>query len=153
MNVKVFALVYLIGSAFILISCSSTPQSRIEENPMMYNQLPSEYKNAVREGRIEKGMPPEAVFLAWGKPYSISEKEDAHSKSLIWYYATRRFLRHSSYDYDPIYYPYYFYSPEPGCYIIDPEGYVQFIDNKVVSWEKHINEYQSKNFVINRLLD
>ena len=57
--------------ASVLVSCmASTPGDRISRNPTLYNSLPSYQQQLVQQGRIESGMSPDAVFLAWGAPNS-----------------------------------------------------------------------------------
>lgn len=52
-----------------LASCApSTPQQRIAKNPAAYQSLTTKHKEQVSQGLISRGMPPEAVILAWGPP-------------------------------------------------------------------------------------
>lgn len=50
-----------------------TPQVRIQSNPQLFAALPAAQKSLVSQGQIDRGMAPEAVFLAWGKADSIFE--------------------------------------------------------------------------------
>ncbi len=53
----------------LVASCVSVnPQSRIKQNPAMYNSLSPEHKEMVQQGKICNGMTQNAVFLAWGMP-------------------------------------------------------------------------------------
>ncbi len=46
----------------------STVDSRIKQNPAAYANLSASEQALVRQGRIDEGMSPEAVYLAWGSP-------------------------------------------------------------------------------------
>jgi len=52
----------------LLASCSSTPTSRIEQNPAIYKNLSSKHQGLVSKGQIARGMTKPAVFLAMGHP-------------------------------------------------------------------------------------
>jgi len=54
--------------ALLLASCASTPQSRIQKNPEMFLSLPKKDQNLVKQGKIDRGMSEQAVFLAMGNP-------------------------------------------------------------------------------------
>ncbi len=57
--------------ALLLPACQqASPATRIEENPVMFANLPAEDKPLVRMGQIRTGMSTYAVFLAWGHPDS-----------------------------------------------------------------------------------
>lgn len=60
---------FLLLAALVFASCApSTPESRIAANPAKYEALSSKHQELVRQGRIDAGMPPDAVALAWGNP-------------------------------------------------------------------------------------
>jgi len=54
--------------ALLLASCASTPQTRIEKNPELFLKLPKKDQTLVKQGKIDRGMSPEAVYLAMGNP-------------------------------------------------------------------------------------
>jgi hypothetical protein len=55
------------AGALFLGGCS-TPQSRISNNPDLYNSLSARHQQLVAQGQIAPGMPRNAVWLAWGGP-------------------------------------------------------------------------------------
>ncbi len=55
-----------------LSSCASTPNTRIERNPGKFSQLPPYQQSLVEQGRIQKGMSKDGVYLAMGKPDRVS---------------------------------------------------------------------------------
>ena len=62
-----FALLLLVAG--LLASCApSTPEARIAANPAKYESLSSKHQQLVRQGKIDTGMSPDAVALAWGSP-------------------------------------------------------------------------------------
>lgn len=64
----------------------STPEGRIAAYPEMFQGLDGRHQQLVREGRIERGMPPPAVFLAWGRPAREYAGADERSSTLRWDY-------------------------------------------------------------------
>jgi hypothetical protein len=64
----------------LLASCSSTPQSRIKNNPELFLSLTPKHQALVKEGKIDRGMPEKAVYLAMGNPDSkITGNRDGRS--------------------------------------------------------------------------
>lgn len=62
-------LLALSAAALFLESCqTATPMTRIEQNPVMFRQLPPAQQLLVQQGRICEGMTKDAVYLAWGNP-------------------------------------------------------------------------------------
>lgn len=64
----------------LLANCTiGTPQSRIDQNPSLYESLPSKHRELISKGRIAKGMSKSAVFLALGDPNRKTEgfRDDA----------------------------------------------------------------------------
>jgi len=117
---KIIFLPLLSLAAVVLASCaSSSPTSRIEKNPAIFDRVPSSQRGLVEEGRIENGMGKDAVFIAWGKPDSVAEGESDRRRFERWTYTSlkpvlsnsfyggyggygRGFSRYGSY-YDPYY--------------------------------------------------
>lgn len=58
-----------IVAGLVFPACApSTPQSRIERNPELFAALSKKEQSLVQQGQISRGMPPDAVVLAWGPP-------------------------------------------------------------------------------------
>jgi hypothetical protein len=67
-RVLFFALTFVItAAALILVGCATT-ESRISQNPEMYQHLSARDQALVNQGQIRKGMTMDAVWLAWGTP-------------------------------------------------------------------------------------
>ena len=117
-----------LAAALSLASCVSTPASRIQKNPALFNSLPPSQKTLVEAGQIAEGnlngksatrwiysslqpvyTPPPSFWAGpyWGGPY--------------W----------GPGFYRP-YYPYY----NDVTYVPVDTGYVLFINGKVKSWER-----------------
>lgn len=100
--------VTLVG--LLLSNCATvTPQSRIEKNPDIYESLPSEHQELVKQRQLAEGMSKNAVFLAWGKADRESDSFKDGKKSSTWYYTTSSptYSHHvsvgSRYNYSPYY--------------------------------------------------
>lgn len=58
-----------VTAGLMLASCvPSTPQARIAQSPEMFAALDPSEQALVQQGQIATGMPPDAVYLAWGRP-------------------------------------------------------------------------------------
>jgi hypothetical protein len=67
-RVLFFSLTFAItAAALILVGCATT-ESRISQNPEMYQHLSARDQALVNQGQIRKGMTMDAVWLAWGTP-------------------------------------------------------------------------------------
>lgn len=67
------------GRAVVAILClwlgacaAQTPAARIQRDPAAFQALSSRHQGLVQQGRIERGMSREAVYLAWGPPHRVS---------------------------------------------------------------------------------
>ena len=65
--------IYLVLLTFFLCNCTSTIESRIQENPKLYSALTGKEKKAVSNGLILRGMSQDAVYIAWGRPSGVKE--------------------------------------------------------------------------------
>ena len=48
--------------------------------------LSPEFKALVNDGQIRSGMTPDAVYIAWGKPAQILQREDQDGVVTVWLY-------------------------------------------------------------------
>lgn len=62
--------VALLASGF-LAGCASSQMNRIDSNREIYESWPIETKQAVLDGKVEPGMTPDMVRVAWGKPTEV----------------------------------------------------------------------------------
>jgi hypothetical protein len=80
-------------TALFFVQCSSTPRTRIEKNPQMFSQLSAKDRHLVTHGLISEGMTRNAVFLAWGRPDSVSVGVNRGRESENWTYEGQRPVR------------------------------------------------------------
>lgn len=80
----------------LFTQCSSTPTTRIEKNPQMYGKLSAKDQHLVTHGLIHEGMTRDAVFLAWGRPDSVSVGVNRGRESENWTYEGQRPIRSMS---------------------------------------------------------
>lgn len=85
---KVFVLPLI---AAVLASCApTTPEARIAANLASFQQLDRKHQELVRQGRLDAGMPAEAVALAWGPPARRFDGQDGAATTSRWDYAGSR---------------------------------------------------------------
>ena len=61
--------ILLLGSLVLFGACvPTTPEARIDQNPEKFWKLSDEDQALVRKGEIRRGMSPDGVYYAWGKP-------------------------------------------------------------------------------------
>jgi hypothetical protein len=83
-------------AALFFVQCSSTPKTRIEKNPQMFAKLNAQDRNLVYKGLIREGMTRDAVFLAWGRPDSVSIGVNRGRESETWTFEGQRPIRSMS---------------------------------------------------------
>lgn len=131
-----------VAAALLFSSCASTVQSRIEQNPGVFDTLSEKEKQLVQQGQIGRGMPKGGVFLAWGRPDHVTRGHHDGKDFEAWRYSA----------YEPVYTqtiglgvgfgPYGRYGWDPG-YAYSTDIYyrphtaarVDFHDNRVTGWE------------------
>lgn len=136
-----------IAAGLLAASCApSTPQARIDRHPEKFASLKAGQRSLVQQGRIERGMPPDAVYLAWGSPSRSFQGSKAGKNTERWDYVGSRAV------YSPGFYGAYGYSPYghhgPHGYGygfgISPEiayvpyraASVWFVNDRVDAWER-----------------
>ncbi|MFC5457006.1 hypothetical protein [Prosthecobacter fluviatilis] len=139
------------------VQCSSTPRTRIEKNPQMFSKLSSKDRELVSHGLIREGMTRDAVFLAWGRPDSVSVGINRGKESENWTYEGQRPVRsmnmgmgfgYGGFGYGGFGYPGfggfgpYGYGGYPMwgsgtsvTYIPYTAGTADFVNGRVVSWK------------------
>jgi hypothetical protein len=80
-------------AAFVMSSCATAFERRIERYPEAWAQLPEEHKALAAQARVAEGMGRDAVFFSWGPPHRVSEGADRG----------RRFERWDYFAYTPVY--------------------------------------------------
>ena len=129
----------LATAAIVLTSCS-TPQTRISENPDLYQSLSHRDQALVTQGQIRIGMSKTAVWLAWGTTDRKIIGNMGSGPTETWIYTY-----YASYPYYPYYAPWdiYFGAPlyDPFCYswfpqsIAYPGKVVTFANGRVASFQ------------------
>ncbi len=145
--------------AAFLSSCASNAtlrERRITSNPDAYETLSEADKALVSSGKVREGFSKEMVFLSWGRPDDIRQGSKKGVPYETWTYTGSQPVSHSSlsigvgHGYGGGYYPYrspyrshhYYNQPYFGFY---PSvgttysrvrvGQVEFLNDRVVSWE------------------
>ena len=133
---------YLIFLTLLICNCNSTIESRIQNNPQLYSALTGPEKKAVSKGLIIKGMSQDAVYLAWGRPSGIIER-NSYGKSIEkWRYSSLMPVVNQNFLYnDYHYYHHYdhcspFYHSTNVGYVPYTSAVVEFENQKVTSWEQ-----------------
>jgi len=137
--------------AAVLCSCATnhSPQTRIQKNPQLFNELSPKEKALVNRGQIAKGMSTSAVFLSWGNPDKEILGYKNNESFIEWRY-TRLRPSYSPSIYGTIGYPYrrrsyrnyvnYGLGIGSGVhYIPEKKAAVWFKHGKVNSWEQYNN--------------
>jgi hypothetical protein len=137
-----------VSSALLCVSCvPSTPQARIQRNPEKFSALSAKDRGLVEQGKIARGMPRDAVYLAWGSPSGVFQGTRENKTTERWDYSGSRPVYmtgfYGGYGYGPYgYHGRYGYSglgfglgPEV-AYIPYRVASVWFLDNRVDAWER-----------------
>lgn len=76
-----------IGLVLVLLftGCTVMRSVRIQQNRTAYDSWPAEMQKAVSDGKVVKGMSPEMVRVAWGKPSQSSS--DPFNTYMYWMYS------------------------------------------------------------------
>ena len=94
----------------------------------MFATLTPEMQALVNEGQVRRGMTPDAVYIAWGKPSQVLQQEDQRGLVLFWLY-------HGGWMEETRYWPHYGRMPvsdyQPRTYV---SAEITFINGVVDSW-------------------
>lgn len=131
-----------------LVSCiPSTPQTRIQQSPRLFAALSANHRTLVQQGQITRGMSPDAVYLAWGRPSGVFQGSKAGDLTERWDYVASRPVDvtnfYGSYGYGG-YGPHGRYGYSAIGFGLGPEiaylpyrtGSVWFLNHRVDSWER-----------------
>ena len=125
-----------VGSGILLFSGCSTPQTRISENPNLYQSLSSKDQALVSQGQIRMGMSRTAVWLAWGSPDRkiVGNMGGGQTETWLYIYYATYYPPYGPWGYfgDPFYDPFY-YSYIPS--IPYPAKVVTFARGRVASYQ------------------
>lgn len=86
MNLHSLRFGVVIIAAFGLVACSTSPLSRIDSNRARYESWPIEVQEAVMNGEAKKGMMPEQVQMALGKPTQVISRSANGGEDEVWVY-------------------------------------------------------------------
>ncbi len=86
MKRHLLALGCLLGLS-ILVGCS-TPQTRIRNNPELFNSLAPAEQELIKQGKVAVGFTPEMVKLAVGEPDRVYTRTDSNGKNASWVYTS-----------------------------------------------------------------
>ncbi len=133
-----------LAAGLLLASCvPSTPQARIQQNPQKFSALGPKHQALVQQGRIERGMTPDAVYLAWGAPSGTFQGSRQGKFTERWDYAGSRPVYVTNFygaygygGYGPYRrYGYYGFGPEI-AYVPQHIASVWFVNQRVDAWER-----------------
>ena len=71
-------------AAGLAAGCASSQMSRIDRNRDLYETWPIEIRQAVLDGKVEPGMTPDMVLVAWGEPTEVITQSNTGDE--IWVY-------------------------------------------------------------------
>lgn len=111
----------LLGLA-VLAGCS-TPQTRIRQNPELFNSLAPTDQDLIKQGKVAVGFTPEMVKLAVGEPNRVYMRTDAGGKNEAWVYTS-----YTSRGGTMVYYSGFYHRRHPGMYAY----FADYSDREVV---------------------
>lgn len=87
MNRRLFTTLMLAASLGFLAGCQ-TVDDRIKQKPEVFAKLDAVTQDKVKQGIIDLGFSPDAVYFALGEPDQKRESVSAAGRSLTWIYNT-----------------------------------------------------------------
>jgi hypothetical protein len=120
---------FFLLACLLLTGCAtSSIESRRRERAAGFAALSPEYQTLVNDGQIRRGMPQDAVYIAWGKPAQILQREDQQGVVTIWLY-------HGGWMEETRYWPHYSRVPlndyQPRTYV---SAEITFVNGVVQAW-------------------
>ena len=100
-----WGLVFALSAVLIFAGCS-TPESRINEHPEIFQSLSANDQALVSRGQIRTGMSQDAVWLAWGHEDQRIAGAMRNQSTETWIYTTTAAYPYGGYGYGPWGYPY-----------------------------------------------
>ncbi len=85
-TMKTHLLISILAAAFGLSACSTSTISRIDQDRARYESWPLEVKEGILAGEARKGMTPEQVEMALGKPTQIVSRSARAGDDEVWVY-------------------------------------------------------------------
>lgn len=79
-----FSVALLLAMAVWSGGCASSQMNRIDQHRDIYETWPLETRQAVLDGKVEPGMTPDMVVVAWGKPSEVVTQSATGDE--IWVY-------------------------------------------------------------------
>ncbi len=73
-------------TAGLVAGCGSPQINRIDKNREIYESWPIETRQAILDGKVEPGMTPDMVLVAWGQPSEKVDHSSAAGDEEIWIY-------------------------------------------------------------------
>ena len=137
---KAITATYLMITACLFVGCATSDvDSRKKERYAAYSNLTPERKALVDDGQIKVGMSEDAVYIAWGKPDEVLQRENQSGRITTWIYhgvyldEHRYWRRHTiRYGNKTTHTPYLAREYQPRSYV---SAKVDFADTKVTNWE------------------
>ncbi|MFA5263400.1 MAG: hypothetical protein WC378_06205 [Opitutaceae bacterium] len=83
-----FAFSLLAAFAGFMVAGCSTPESRIKDNPGVFNRLTPAQQELIKKGQVDIGFDADMVHLAIGEPDHVRVRTDAKGTSEVWIYTT-----------------------------------------------------------------
>jgi len=79
---------FLLGLAVALAGCVSTPASRIDKNPAVFDAWPLAVQAKIRAGQVAIGFTTEQARMALGEPDHVFVRTTEQGTEEVWSYAS-----------------------------------------------------------------
>ena len=115
---KLFIIASL-AATLLLSGCVSSPQTRAEDNPDIFESFTASQKETILKGEVDLDYSPEMVLMAAGVPDRKAKKRSKLGTTEVWTYYKFRARPIRGYGYGG-YHGFFSYSSIYGCYIRGP---------------------------------